>query len=124
MKSNLPRAHGLLSPIQKTFIHIFLQLPDQEHFYLTGGTALAEYYLGHRLSYDLDFYCFDKLVLPVSYQLEKLAQENQLVLEVIRRFTTYVEILVNDRIRNSRSTWHWIPPSVSFQPYLIHQESG
>ncbi|HNR02626.1 MAG TPA: nucleotidyl transferase AbiEii/AbiGii toxin family protein [Anaerolineaceae bacterium] len=98
MKSNLPRAHGLLSPIQKTFIHIFLQLPDQEHFYLTGGTALAEYYLGHRLSYDLDFFtASDKLVLPVSYQLEKLAQENQLVLEVIRRFTTYVEILVNDK---------------------------
>lgn len=25
-------------------------------FYLTGGTALAEYYLGHRLSEDLDFF--------------------------------------------------------------------
>ena len=27
-----------------------------EHFYLTGGTALAEYYLHHRLSEDLDFF--------------------------------------------------------------------
>lgn len=27
-----------------------------EHFYLTGGTALAEFYLHHRLSEDLDFF--------------------------------------------------------------------
>ena len=27
-----------------------------ESFYLSGGTALAEYYLGHRLSEDLDFF--------------------------------------------------------------------
>lgn len=26
-------------------------------FYLTGGTALSEYYLKHRLSEDLDFFC-------------------------------------------------------------------
>ena len=27
-----------------------------DFFYLTGGTALAEYYLQHRLSEDLDFF--------------------------------------------------------------------
>ncbi len=27
-----------------------------DHFYLTGGTALAEFYLHHRLSEDLDFF--------------------------------------------------------------------
>lgn len=27
-----------------------------DNFYLTGGTALAEFYLGHRLSEDLDFF--------------------------------------------------------------------
>ena len=26
-------------------------------FYLTGGTALAEFYLKHRYSEDLDFFC-------------------------------------------------------------------
>lgn len=31
----------------------------REHFYLTGGTALAEYYLHHRLSEDLDFFSAD-----------------------------------------------------------------
>jgi predicted nucleotidyltransferase component of viral defense system len=29
-------------------------------FYLTGGTALAEYYLRHRLSEDLDFFCAEE----------------------------------------------------------------
>ncbi len=28
----------------------------KKHFYLSGGTALAEYYLHHRLSEDLDFF--------------------------------------------------------------------
>ncbi|MBI5729257.1 MAG: nucleotidyl transferase AbiEii/AbiGii toxin family protein [Candidatus Magasanikbacteria bacterium] len=27
-----------------------------QYFYLTGGTALAEYYLHHRYSEDLDFF--------------------------------------------------------------------
>lgn len=28
----------------------------QKHFYLSGGTALSEYYLQHRISEDLDFF--------------------------------------------------------------------
>ena len=50
------RGEGLLTPIQRSFISEFASLPDQEQFYLAGGTALAEYYLGHRLSFDLDFF--------------------------------------------------------------------
>lgn len=37
-----------------------------DSFYLTGGTALAEFYLKHRLSEDLDFFCeneFDPLLV-------------------------------------------------------------
>jgi hypothetical protein len=49
------RGNGLLTPIQRSFIAEFAALPDQAQFYLAGGTALAEYYLGHRLSFDLDF---------------------------------------------------------------------
>ena len=30
-------------------------------FYFTGGTVLAEYYLHHRLSEDLDFFCEDEV---------------------------------------------------------------
>lgn len=32
-----------------------------KHFYLSGGTALAEYYLHHRVSEDLDFFSEDEV---------------------------------------------------------------
>ena len=37
---------GLLTATQEAFLRLFATLPDQERFYLTGGTALAEFYLG------------------------------------------------------------------------------
>jgi hypothetical protein len=48
------KGKGILSDFQRAFLRIFTSLPDQDRFYLTGGTALAEYYLAHRLSYDFD----------------------------------------------------------------------
>lgn len=45
-----------------------------QNFYLTGGTALAEYYLKHRLSEDLDFFSeeeFDILAINVFFAKNK-----------------------------------------------------
>lgn len=53
-----------------------------DNFYLTGGTALAEFYLGHRYSEDLDFFCdreFDILNLNIFF--EKL-KKNGLISKV------------------------------------------
>lgn len=47
---------GLLSPLQKRILASLSQIPDLIQFYLTGGTALAEFYLGHRKSFDLDIF--------------------------------------------------------------------
>lgn len=70
------RGKGLLTPIQTACLAVFATLPDQTHFYLTGGTALAEFYLGHRLSFDLDFFTAeDALILPVSYQIDHFPRE-------------------------------------------------
>jgi len=88
------KSFGLLTPIQKTFLGIFSDLPDQTQFYLTGGTALAEYYLGHRLSYDLDFFTgVENLVLPFSYQIETIFQKKELNLQVVRRFSSFAQFL-------------------------------
>ena len=74
---------------------ILASLPDKENFYLAGGTALAEYYLGHRLSFDLDYFSgTESLVLPLSYQIETACQKQGLSLKVIRRFATFVELVV------------------------------
>lgn len=37
-----------------------------ERYYLAGGTALAEFYLKHRLSEDLDFFCEKQEVNPLA----------------------------------------------------------
>lgn len=47
----------ILTPDQKNILYVVSQ--DRsicQNFYLTGGTALAEFYLKHRLSEDLDFF--------------------------------------------------------------------
>ncbi len=98
----MPPSKGLLTPIQRAFMARFAALPDQEHCYLAGGTALAEYYLGHRLSFDLDFFTAEgPLILPQSYLIEALGRTGDLGVTVVRRFNTYVEFTVNDGIRVS-----------------------
>lgn len=88
------RGFGILTPLQREFIEILAGLPDKDQFYLAGGTALAEYYLGHRLSFDLDFFTgTESLVLPTSYQLENACRKKNLSLKVVRRFSTFVEFL-------------------------------
>ncbi len=52
---------SILSPEQKTILAGLRESKFiKDGFYLTGGTALAEYYLQHRLSEDLDFFSDEK----------------------------------------------------------------
>jgi hypothetical protein len=89
------KGKGILSDIQKSFLELFAGLPDQKQFYLTGGTALAEYFLGHRLSYDLDFFTSQSdLILPFSFQVEKAAQAANIQVDVVRRFESFVEFQI------------------------------
>jgi len=90
------RGKGLLTPLQTAFLVTFATLPDQAQFYLTGGTALAEFYLGHRLSFDLDLFTTEEaLIRPVSYQIEAVAPRHGLQVTVTRRFSTFVELLMS-----------------------------
>ncbi len=52
----------ILTPLQQQFLKLFRE-DDKlaEKFYLSGGTALSEFHLHHRLSEDLDFFT-DKAV--------------------------------------------------------------
>jgi len=86
------RSKGILTHAQQQFLKFFSRLPDQDRFYLTEGTALAEFYLGHRLSYDLDFFTGeDGLILPFANLLEATAIREGCQLAVIRRFSTFIE---------------------------------
>ena len=44
-----------LSPLQHDFVEAFFREPSA--YFLTGGGALAGFYLGHRTTDDLDLFC-------------------------------------------------------------------
>lgn len=46
------------------------------YFYLTGGTALAEFYLHHRLSEDLDFFCEEEVDSQTVFAFLKSIQKS------------------------------------------------
>jgi predicted nucleotidyltransferase component of viral defense system len=60
----------ILTPTQKNLLEeFFLDKNIANLFYLTGGTALAEYYLKHRYSEDLDLFSqeeFDPLDIQIT----------------------------------------------------------
>ena len=121
------KGFGLLTSIQKEFLNVFSELPDQTQFFLTGGTALAEYYLGHRLSFDLDFFTsIENLIVPTSYQIETACKSKGLMIKVIRRFSSFVELLFekdNEALKIDLaldSPYRFEPPLKSFDGVLIN----
>jgi len=82
---------GIVTESQKGILHAFAEIPDSEHFYLSGGTALADFYLAHRRSFDLDIFTAQEgLVLPFSRIFEKRLQ-GDVPIKVIRRLESFVE---------------------------------
>lgn len=62
-------ATTILTKRQHLLLELFFAHKDiQSQFYLSGGTALAEYYLHHRYSKDLDFFSKDE-VNPFAIQV-------------------------------------------------------
>lgn len=58
----------ILTADQKNFLDFISHQPSiTKRFYLTGGTALAEFYLRHRYSEDLDFFS-EELVDPLEME--------------------------------------------------------
>lgn len=70
-------AKKILTPLQNKFLALFSRnkaLSGQ--FYLTGGTALAGYYLYHRLSEDLDFFTKNDFnILGIDVFLKQIKKE-------------------------------------------------
>ena len=93
---------AVLTPFQKKVLEFFSSLKDSKHFFLTGGMALAEFYLGHRKSFDLDMFTSEKeLILPFSRVLEE-----EMILDVdvtdLKRFFSELSTKVMDKIRDSK----------------------
>lgn len=85
------KSKNILTPLQKEVLTFFSKIKDSTYFLLTGGSALAEFYLGHRRSFDLDMFTSEKeLILPFSRTLEE-EMKKQFSVTVTRRFETFVE---------------------------------
>ncbi len=66
----------ILTERQKMAITLVANEPNLSNFYLSGGTALSVFYLEHRLSDDLDFFCEDAVDYATIHAFtEKLKQE-------------------------------------------------
>ncbi|MEW6685618.1 MAG: nucleotidyl transferase AbiEii/AbiGii toxin family protein [Candidatus Edwardsbacteria bacterium] len=88
---------GIMTKLQLDLLLAFSNLPDGEAFYLTGGTALSEFYLAHRKSFDLDLFTIEKgLILPFSRVLEGEIRK-EFSLNTIRRFETLAEFEISKR---------------------------
>jgi len=76
----LTMVKSILSQNQKDFLEIISK--DKlicDNFYLTGGTALAEFYLKHRLSEDLDFFSENEFEPQnISIFLEKIKNKSKI----------------------------------------------
>ena len=98
----LLKSKGIITELQKEILISFSKIPDSNVFYLTGGTALAEFYLGHRKSYDLDLFTTQKkLVIPFSHTFEEEIKKS-FSLKLIRRFETFVEFDISEKGKSTR----------------------
>lgn len=65
----------ILSDFQRRTLDLFKKSPFAKSFYLAGGTALAEFYLKHRKSEDLDFFTQEELDLNRLKRFSSLVQK-------------------------------------------------
>ena len=62
----MTNAHSVLTLLQRRFLQAFFAHEVGRRFFLTGGTALAAFYLHHRLSRDVDLFTTDDEALPLA----------------------------------------------------------
>lgn len=113
------KSRGTLTSIQKNLLVEFAKIREASFFYLTGGTALAEFYLGHRRSYDLDFFTRETdLIIPFARVIEEKLVQAQYVFNVIRRFESFVEFEVNKEGESVRLHFAYDSPFRLEEPHF------
>lgn len=96
---------NILSRRQKNILEIISKNKQIcDNFYLTGGTALAEFYLKHRLSEDLDFFSENEFEpQAISVFLEKIKKEAKIkkveYQQSFNRNLFFVDLKDNDKIK-------------------------
>jgi|SRR3989344_2071463 len=85
----------IITPIQEKFLKAFFISPLSSSFFLTGGTALAQYYLKHRKSEDLDLFTLDQKLQFDFVNAEVLKIAKSLNFKIINQVSTgtYIQFI-------------------------------
>lgn len=89
---------SILTPLQQQALDWVASQPMlTSQFYLSGGTALSEFYLHHRLSEDLDFFSTEEfdpsIITPIAEQLKQHLRAKTVQLEQrFNRNIVYLEM--------------------------------
>ena len=94
------KMNKILNSLQIKILRAFFNEPFSQGFFLSGGTALAGFYLFHRESVDLDFFTLDKLDnLFLQKQLESLASQSGLKWQVLNSANgTFYSVLFSSKM--------------------------
>lgn len=88
----------ILTSYQTKLLKLFFAQDFAETFFLTGGTALAAFYFGHRLSKDFDLFSIEEFDAEALYRtVNLLAQETGASLGVKVKSQTYNEIYLENK---------------------------
>lgn len=85
----------ILTLLQKNFLDAFFASSLKDEFFLTGGTALAEFYLKHRKSQDLDLFTLDQELDFdfVNAEIQKIARNLNLEITNQVSSSTYLQYI-------------------------------
>ena len=87
----------LLNPFQKKILKTFAEIEESKAFYLTGGTALSIFYLGHRLSDDFDLFTADQPLIPiVARKFKSKLEALGVAVQEIRSFSSFWEAIATE----------------------------
>lgn len=82
----------ILTPLQRQTLLLIGQTPLKSSFYLTGGTALAAFYLYHRYSVDLDFFTADPTAIArVPAVMQNITPQLGVEITFTRTLDTFLE---------------------------------
>lgn len=83
---------NVLTPLQASLLREIGGSPLKDLFYLTGGTALSAFHLGHRYSEDLDFFTPDPTAVErVPPLLQEIARALNVEITFTRMLDSFLE---------------------------------
>lgn len=91
---------AILTPLQEKVLEAFFGVPDlKRQFYLTGGTALAAFYLEHRRSDDLDLFTHAVEIASIERVIEDAWKQAGLKLQRERASATFRRYRIRDELQ-------------------------